>query len=63
MRLIRWILRRLGMNVQACDMCDGTFWHSDLCPISGDWWLCDKCLDKYMSDDQHAIDSGNMMDM
>ena len=32
---------------QKCDMCQGSFVREILNPISGDWWLCDECLEVY----------------
>ncbi len=32
-----------------CDGCEGTFrYYYDGTWVSGDWWLCDECYDKYM---------------
>jgi hypothetical protein len=41
-----WSMRKK----QKCDRCDGTFRLGNLCPVSGDWWLCDKCFNEYMKE-------------
>lgn len=42
---------------KQCDGCDGSFTVGRLNPVSGDWWLCSRCLRRYLSPDQSDTNS------
>lgn len=51
-------------STPECDGCNGTFTRDALTPTSGDWWLCDKCLDATLRtlppDASSPIDTGDI---